>query len=61
MNMTSTFPLARAHRLRRTIATLQRRIQGERELLVYPRLELAVARQMVRSQRRLEVLRRQLR
>ena len=61
MTIVSTFPLARARRLRQTIAALRRRISGERELLWYPRLELAAARQMVRSQRRLEVLRRQLR
>lgn len=59
--MVSNVPLARARRLRQTIAALRRRISGERELLGYPRLELAAARHMVRSQRRLEVLRRQLR
>jgi hypothetical protein len=56
----STLPRARVRRLRRTIAGVRRRIQGERELLSYPPLELAAARQMARSQRRLEVLRRQL-
>jgi hypothetical protein len=38
-----------------------RRIQGERDLLYSPRNEMAAARQLVRSQRRLEVLRSQLR
>jgi hypothetical protein len=47
--------------LRRAIAVLLHRVQGEREMLCSPRLEVAAARQMVRSRRRLEVLRSQLR
>jgi hypothetical protein len=37
------------------------RIRGERELLYSPLNEMAAARQLVRSHRRLEVLRSQLR
>jgi hypothetical protein len=43
--------------LRRQIARLESRIRGERELLWHPRLELAAARQMGASQRRLAALR----
>ena len=60
MNTISDVPLTRARRLRRTIAAMRRRIQVERELLAYPRLELAAAHQVARSHRRLHVLQRQL-
>jgi len=61
MNMGVTFPVARRRRLRQAIAAIRSRIRRERELLFSPRLELAAARQMVRSHHRLEVLRSQLR
>jgi hypothetical protein len=60
MNMRVTFPVARRRRLHRAIAAISSRIRREKELLCSPRLELAAARQMVRSHRRLEVLRSQL-
>lgn len=44
--------------LRRLISTLEARLQRQRELLWHPRLELAAARQMARTNRRLTALRR---
>jgi hypothetical protein len=44
-----------------TISALRRRIRQERELLEHPGLELAAARELARSHRRLEVLRSSLR
>ena len=61
MNAATGYPLSRRQRIRRTIATLQQRMRDQRDLLVSPRQELAAARQMARSHRRLEVMRRQLR
>jgi hypothetical protein len=61
MNKRVRFPVARRRRLRQAIAAVSSRIRRERELLFSPRLELGAARQMVRSHRRLEVLRSQLR
>jgi hypothetical protein len=43
--------------LRRQMNRLETRIRGERELLWHPRLELAAAREMAASQRRLGQLR----
>ena len=51
----------RRRRLWQTIRTLRNRIRQQRELLEHPGLELAAARQLARSQRRLEGLRSQLR
>ncbi|HEX2142693.1 MAG TPA: hypothetical protein VHK28_10565 [Candidatus Limnocylindria bacterium] len=44
--------------IRGLIRALEARLQRQRELLANPRLELAAARQMARTQRRLAVLRR---
>jgi hypothetical protein len=54
-------PAARHRRLWQTIRALRHRMRQERELLVHPGMELAAARQLARSQRRLEVLSSQLR
>jgi len=54
-------PVTRRRRLRQAIRALGNRMQQERELLAHPGMELAAARQLARSQRRLEVLRSQLR
>jgi hypothetical protein len=51
----------RHRRLWQRIQSLRSRIRQERALLEHPGLELAAARQLARSQRRLEVLRSQLR
>jgi hypothetical protein len=51
----------RHRRLWHAIRTLRNRIRQERELLEHPGMELAAARQLARSQRRLQVLRSQLR
>ena len=62
--MTTTLSMAaaaRARRLRHAISAVHRRLRSARELLIVPRMELAAARQMVRSQRQLRVLRRQMR
>jgi hypothetical protein len=61
MSIRLRFPIARGRRLRQAIAVISSRIRRERELLSSPRLELPAARHMVRSHRRLEVLRSQLR
>jgi hypothetical protein len=53
--------MPRHRRLWQTISALRRRIQQERLLLAHPGMELAAARELVRTQRRLEVLRNQLR
>lgn len=44
--------------LRRQIARLESRIRADRELLWHPRLELAVAREITSSRRRLAALER---
>jgi hypothetical protein len=51
----------RPRRLWQTISALQWRIQQERLLLAHPGMELAAARELARTQRRLEGLRNQLR
>jgi len=60
MTIRRRIPKARARRLRSAIAAVRRRISDERELLFSPLMELAAARQLARSHRHLEVLRRQL-
>ncbi|HEY8180526.1 MAG TPA: hypothetical protein VIH33_09010 [Candidatus Limnocylindria bacterium] len=52
---------ARYRRLWQTMSELRRRIQQERLLLAHPGMELAAARELARTQRRLEGLRDQLR
>jgi hypothetical protein len=51
----------RHRRLWQTIRALRQRMQQERKLLEHPAMELAAARQLARTHRRLEVLRSQLR
>ncbi|MGH2456269.1 MAG: hypothetical protein ACRDHD_08445 [Candidatus Limnocylindria bacterium] len=48
----------RARRIRGLISGIERRIRHQRELLWNPRLEIAAARQIARSRRQLELLRR---
>jgi hypothetical protein len=60
MDTRSIKPTARHRRLWQTIGALHHRVQQERALLADPGRELAAARQLARSQRRLEVLRSQL-
>ena len=61
MDNRSIQPVARRRRLWQLISALRHRIRQERELLEHPAMELAAARQLARSHRRLEVLRSQLR
>jgi hypothetical protein len=61
METRSIRPAAPHLRLWQTIRALRHRVQQERQLLAHPRMELAAARQLARTQRRLEVLRSQLR
>jgi hypothetical protein len=59
-----TRPMQRASRHRRlwqAMRELRRRIQQERLLLAHPGMELAAARELARTQRRLEGLHHQLR
>ena len=51
----------RHRRLWLSISALRRRIQQERLLLAHPAMELAAARELARTQRRLEGLSNQLR
>jgi hypothetical protein len=61
METRSFAPATRHRRLWQAIRALRHRMQQERELLAHPGMEFAAARQLARSQRRLEVLRSQLR
>jgi hypothetical protein len=54
-------PATNNRRVWQTISALRRRIRQERELLGHPGLEVAAARELARSQRRLEVLHSRLR
>ena len=54
-------PASRHRRLWQRMSELRRRIQQERLLLAHPGMELAAARELARTQRRLEGLRNQLR
>ncbi len=54
-------PASRHRRLWQTMRELRRRIQQERLLLAHPGMELAAARELARTQRRLEGLHNQLR
>jgi hypothetical protein len=54
-------PPSRHRRLWQTIRVLRHRMRQERDLLEHPGMELAAARQLARTQRRLEVLHSQLR
>jgi hypothetical protein len=54
-------PTARHRRLWQAIRALRQRMRQERELLEHPGLEFAAARQLARTQRRLQVLHSQLR
>ena len=54
-------PASRRRRMWQTMRELRRRIQQERLLLAHPGMELAAARELARTQRRLEGLHNQLR
>jgi hypothetical protein len=61
MNAANGYPVSRRARIRRTIALMQQRMREQRGMLLAPRQELAAARQLARTHRRLEVMRQQLR
>jgi len=61
MHISTIQETPRHRRLWQAIGALRGRMRQERELLGHPRMELAAARQLARSQRRLKVLRAQLR
>jgi hypothetical protein len=54
-------PASRHRRLWETMRALRRRVQQERLLLAHPGMELAAARELARTQRRLERLHSELR
>lgn len=58
MTISNHVTVPRSGPVQRLVATLEARLRRQRELLWHPRLELAAARQMARTNRRLVALRR---